>query len=64
MEDNKKFYTVQDIQKILCIGRNKAITLLKTEGFPAIKIGRTYRVDSDDFNKWLEEQKIRTRNSE
>lgn len=53
----KKFYGVKDIQRIFGVGRNKAIALLNTEGFPTIKIGRTYRVETSELENWIKENK-------
>ena len=33
---------VRDLQKYLKIGRDKAYSLMKTKGFPSIKIGGQY----------------------
>lgn len=50
----KRFLGVKDIQKIFGIGRNKAIALMNQKGFPAIKLGRTYRVDSEKLEEWID----------
>lgn len=54
MANNKQFYTVTEIRDILTIGTNKAYNLVKSEGFPSIKIGRKYLVPKDAFDKWVE----------
>lgn len=48
-----KYLTVKDIQDILQIGKNKAYNLCALKGFPAIKIGTTYRVEESLFNQWM-----------
>lgn len=50
---NKQFYTVTEIRDILTIGTNKAYNLIKSDGFPSIKIGRKYLVPKDEFDKWV-----------
>jgi excisionase family DNA binding protein len=50
---DKQFYTVTDIRDILTIGTNKAYNLIKSDGFPSIKIGRKYLVPKDEFEKWV-----------
>lgn len=50
---DKQFYTVTDIRNILTIGTNKAYNLIKSDGFPSIKIGRKYLVPKDEFEKWV-----------
>jgi hypothetical protein len=50
-----EYIGVQDVADILDIGFNKALNLVKTKGFPAIKIGNTYRVSVSGFEKWQKE---------
>ena len=55
MEENagdKEFLTIDEVQQTLRIGRNKARKLVRSEGFPAIKIGTTIRVPRTEFIKW------------
>lgn len=56
-ETEKRFYSVEDIQKIFGIGRKKAIELMNLEGFPMIKLGRIYRVDSVELEHWIEKNR-------
>lgn len=49
----KHFYSVEDVRKLLCIGRGKAYALMQAKGFPAIKLSGTYKVSVDLFDKWL-----------
>lgn len=51
-----EFYTVQEIQKILKIGKNQAYDLVKQEGFPKIKIGTGYRIPKTEFDEWCKKQ--------
>lgn len=51
----RKFLGVKEIQSMFNIGREKAIALIKSEGFPVIKIGRTYRIDPDQLEVWIKE---------
>lgn len=51
---DKSTYTVQEMAKIMGIGRNKAYELVKTEGFPAIYIGSTIKIPIKAFHKWLD----------
>lgn len=44
--ENKSFYTVTDVKNLTTLGRDKAYALMKSKGFPAIKLGRTYLVIS------------------
>lgn len=56
----RKFLGVKDIQNIFNVGREKAIALIKSEGFPVIKIGRTYRIDPQKLEKWIAEHEGKT----
>lgn len=49
----KTTLTVKDIQDILRIGQVSAYQLIHRPGFPVIKIGRSYRIPSDAFFKWM-----------
>ena len=58
LENEKKVYSVEDIQTLLGIGRSKAYAWLdevyeKQEPFRAIKIGRLFRVPRQSFDSWL-----------
>lgn len=51
-------YTVEDIRRILGLGRSKTYEMIervhKEKGpFRVIKIGRVYRVPKESFNRWI-----------
>lgn len=46
-------YTVKDIMQQLQVGKNTAYQLVKSGAFPVIKIGDTYRVSKEVFDKWI-----------
>ncbi|QYK52902.1 MAG: helix-turn-helix domain-containing protein [Fimbriimonadaceae bacterium] len=49
---------VDEVAKILSIGRSKAYELVASGSIPAIRItDRILRVRSDDLSNWLEAQK-------
>ena len=52
-DDSKDFFTPSDLIKILPIGRDKVYELIRSPGFPAVKIGRTYIIKKTSFEKWL-----------
>lgn len=56
----KRFYSVEDVQKIFNIGRKKAIELMNSDGFPVIRLGRIYRVDSVELEHWIEQHRGET----
>ena len=57
MEPNQKItLTVEDIAHILEIGKSKAYELVKTPGFPLLKIGRQIRIPTHAFYTWINKQ--------
>lgn len=56
MEAKEKILlTVEDIMEITSLSRPSVYSLLNSEGFPHMRIGRRYFVLKSDFDKWLEE---------
>lgn len=49
------FLTPKDIMNHLQIGKDKVYLLCALKGFPAIKIGKTYRIDPQKYIKWINE---------
>ena len=56
ISESSEVYTVKDIQEVLKVGRNTAYDLVKSQVFPVIKLGDTYRVSKVVFNNWLHNQ--------
>jgi len=56
MFEDKPVLTVEDVRNYLKIGRNAAYSLVMSEGFPVIRIGKTIRIPRDAFLKWIETQ--------
>lgn len=50
------FLTVYDIRDYLGIGQRQAYELVKSEGFPAKKLGNSYRIPKADFLDWVRKQ--------
>lgn len=48
--------SVPDVADVLGIGRANAYELVRSEGFPAIKIGNRIIVPKDDFISWIKKQ--------
>ena len=48
--------TMQDVQDYLGLSRHTTYQLTHTQGFPAVRFGRTIRVPRDAFLRWLERQ--------
>ena len=50
------FLTVSDLAKLLKVSRFVIDRMLKTGQLPAAKVGGQYRVRTDDFLKWWDQQ--------
>ena len=53
-DDEKRVYSVEEIQKILNISRTTAYALIKEAPFRVIHIGNAIRISKADFDKWLD----------
>lgn len=52
-----KFYTADELQEMLKLTPKQAKALIRTEGFPSVKIGREYRVEEESLRQWLTDTK-------
>ena len=53
--EEKRCYTVQEIQDILCISRASVYNLLKRNEFRWIRLeGSKYRISKKSFDEWLD----------
>ena len=50
------FYSVEDIQRLLGIGRNSAYKLVADKDFPAIYVGNRIIIPADLFQEWISKQ--------
>ena len=48
--------SVPDVADVLGIGRANAYELVRSEGFPALKIGNRIIVPKDEFISWIKKQ--------
>lgn len=56
--ENKRVYSISEVQKLLGLGRTKAYKFLdevykSQQPFRVIKIGKLYRIPKDSFDQWL-----------
>ena len=51
-------YTVEDIAKMLNIGRTSAYNLTKEGHFKTVRIGNTIRISKQSFDEWLDKLDI------
>lgn len=49
------YLTVKDVASILQIGKDKVYMLCALDGFPAIKINKSYRIHPIKLANWLED---------
>lgn len=49
--------TTEDLEKTLKITNRRAKALMRTEGFPSIRIGMDYRVEEEALMEWLKTTK-------
>ena len=52
--EEKRTYTVEEIQNILGISRPVAYKLAKSGQFHIVKIGKQIRISAKSFDAWLE----------
>ena len=53
-----KTYRVEDIAKILDIGRSSAYNLVREGHFKTVRIGTAIRISRKSFDEWLESPAI------
>lgn len=54
---DRRTYTVEQIAKILGIGRASAYELVKQGHFRTVKIGTAIRISKKSFDEWLDNQR-------
>lgn len=59
---DKRCYTVQDLQEILCVSRPSIYELLKKREFRWIQVGGKYRISKKSFDEWLDHLESQGRN--
>ena len=52
--EDKKTYTVSEIQDILGISQSTAYSLIKKKVFHSINVGRHIRISKASFDAWLD----------
>lgn len=59
----KKLLTIKEVAKMLNYPTSKIYQLARSKGFPALKLGKEWRVDGTKLDKWIEKQ-IQVKDSE
>ena len=52
--EEKRCYTVKELQEILGISRQTVYELLKRNEFRWIQVGTKYRISKKSFDEWLD----------
>ena len=52
--EEKRCYTVKELQEILGISRSTVYELLKRNEFRWIQVGTKYRISKKSFDEWLD----------
>ncbi|MGI5849497.1 MAG: helix-turn-helix domain-containing protein [Christensenellales bacterium] len=55
-QNEKRTYTVEEIQNILGISKSTAYALVKNNEFKSINVGRHIRISKKSFDEWLDSQ--------
>lgn len=50
--------TVQEVQKILRLGRNAVYNLIHSNAFPVIRIGNLLRIPKEPFYEWISKSQV------
>ena len=50
----RRTYTVEEIAKILNIGRTSAYSLVKEGHFKVVRVGNAIRISKKSFDEWLD----------
>jgi excisionase family DNA binding protein len=53
----QEFLSIRQLQELLGIGHTKAYSLVASGEIPSVKIGRIIRINRQDLNDWLEQQR-------
>lgn len=52
-----EFYTVKEVAGVLKVNRVTVQRWCKTGEIPAVKIGKSYRIEKGEFEKWYRTKK-------
>ena len=55
MQEEKVCISIEEARKMLGIGRNLMLELIKIDGFPCIRFKRKVIINKRDLEKWIHE---------
>ena len=53
-DNEKRTYSIEEIQQILDISRSTAYALIKRKLFKSVKAGKQIRISKKSFDEWLD----------
>jgi len=53
--ETKRCYSVQEVQKILGVGRAAVLELMRVNAFRWVTVGGKYRISRRSFDSWLDD---------
>ena len=54
----KKYITPKELKEILGIGHNALYSLIHQPDFPLLRIGKLYRINTEDLDTYLKKQNV------
>ena len=60
VQDIRSYYTIKDIMRIFCCGKDKAYEIVNVRGFPKMTLGRTILISHDALRKWINQNQNST----
>ncbi len=58
MDEQHEWLKVPEVAKLLRVARSRAYELVADGDIPAVKIGRSVRVNRKELDRWLEGQRF------
>lgn len=58
MDEEIRFYTTEDVRRILGIGDKKCLELFNREDFPAARPGKAFLVSVKAFNEYFNTRRV------
>ena len=55
---DKRFMSVQELKEFFGIPTGQAYKIIRRKGFPAVKLGKSYRIDSLKLESWLDKNYV------
>lgn len=64
MEHDIVLYTTADVRRILGIGNKTCLDLFHRSDFPCIKVGKSFKITRENFNKYVSTRRVLIRTNE